>query len=67
LDDKAVIGNWIPIASKVLVFKIRLVLLKLRKTRELNYMDFSGGVALITGAGSALGIGFYHGSVVGAR
>jgi 3-oxoacyl-[acyl-carrier protein] reductase len=35
-----------------------LVLLKLRKTRELNYMNSSGRVALITGAGSALGIGF---------
>jgi 3-oxoacyl-[acyl-carrier protein] reductase len=35
-----------------------LVLLKLRKTRELNYMNFSGRVALVTGAGSALGIGF---------
>jgi 3-oxoacyl-[acyl-carrier protein] reductase len=35
-----------------------LVLLKLRKKRELNYMNFSGRVALITGAGSALGIGF---------
>jgi 3-oxoacyl-[acyl-carrier protein] reductase len=32
--------------------------LKLRKTRELNYMNFSGRVALITGAGSAQGIGF---------
>jgi 3-oxoacyl-[acyl-carrier protein] reductase len=35
-----------------------VVLLKLRKTRELNYMNSSGRVALITGAGSALGIGF---------
>jgi 3-oxoacyl-[acyl-carrier protein] reductase len=35
-----------------------LVILKLRKTRELNKMNFSGKVALITGAGSPSGIGF---------
>jgi 3-oxoacyl-[acyl-carrier protein] reductase len=35
-----------------------LVILKLRKTTELNKMNFSGKVALITGAGSPSGIGF---------